>query len=84
MVYAVFTGDPHYHLVVPAAGSKTLCDLSTKGSIKNVREPRLPARVTLEKPPHLRTIQAMLALRRSAGKNKWVKYYGINQQHSYN
>jgi hypothetical protein len=51
MDYAVFTGDPHYHLVASAAGSKTMCDLSTKGSIKNMREPRFPARLTPEKPP---------------------------------
>jgi len=51
MAYAVFTGDPHYHLVTVAGGYRTMCNLSTKGSVKNVREPRLPARVMAEQPP---------------------------------
>jgi hypothetical protein len=53
MAYAVFTGDPHYHLVASVTECKTLCDLSTGGSIKNVRELRFAGRITLDEPPLL-------------------------------
>ena len=50
--YATFSGDEHYHLVNSAGGyNRTLCDLSTKGSLRNIRQYRRPARVTTEIPP---------------------------------
>lgn len=51
MFYAVFTNDLHYHLLTSAAVSRTLCNLSTKGGHKDVREVRPAARVTPEEPP---------------------------------
>jgi hypothetical protein len=50
-LYALFSGDRHYHLVV-ATGSqnRTLCNLSTKGSLRNIRQYRPPAQVTNEPP----------------------------------
>jgi hypothetical protein len=44
MTYAVFSGDRYYHIVLKAGESRTLCGLSTKGSARNVRELRPPAR----------------------------------------
>jgi hypothetical protein len=50
MTYAVLTGDPHFHLMIAAGWPRTLCNLSTKGSLKNVREARPAGRVTREQP----------------------------------
>jgi hypothetical protein len=52
MVYAVFSGDRYYHVVLKAGESYTVCGLSTKGSARNVRELRSPARV-ISKAPRL-------------------------------
>jgi hypothetical protein len=52
IAYATFSGDQQYHLVDSASGyNRTLCDLSTKGSLKKIRQYRPPARVTRETPP---------------------------------
>ncbi len=52
IAYATFSGDQHYHLVEAAGGYiRTLCNLSTKGSLKNIRQYRPPARVTMETLP---------------------------------
>ena len=51
MAYAVYAGDPYYHVVASAGGYHTLCGLSTKGGRKGVREVRPAARVTLDQPP---------------------------------
>lgn len=50
MAYAVFAGDPHYHIMIDAGGPRTLCNLSTKGSRRNVREARPAGQVTREQP----------------------------------
>ncbi|HYG81817.1 MAG TPA: hypothetical protein VD861_15575 [Pyrinomonadaceae bacterium] len=51
MTYAVYKGDPYYHVMASAGLNRTLCNLSTKGSRRNVREVRPAARVTLDPPP---------------------------------
>src|SRR2546423_12937202 len=52
IAYATFASDQEYHLVDSASGyNRTLCDLSTKGSLKKIRQYRPPARVTRETPP---------------------------------
>jgi hypothetical protein len=52
IAYATFAGDRHYHLTGAAGGyNRTLCSLSTKGSLKNIRQYRPPARVTMESLP---------------------------------
>lgn len=48
--FATFPGDYHYHLLERAARTRTLCNLSTKGSIRGVRERRPPAVVILSTP----------------------------------
>lgn len=56
LAYATFSGDQQYHLVNSAGGyNRTLCDLSTKGSLRNIRQYRRPARVTTEVPPPTHT-----------------------------
>src|ERR1044072_844873 len=52
IAFATFAGDQEYHLVDWASGyNRTLCDLSTKGSLRKIRQYRPPARVTRETPP---------------------------------
>lgn len=52
IAYAIFSADEHYHLVNSSGGyNRTLCELSTKGSLRNIRQYRRPARVTTEIPP---------------------------------
>ena len=52
IAYATFAGDLEFHLVDSASGyNRTLCELSTKGSLKKIRQYRPPARVTRETPP---------------------------------
>lgn len=73
MAYAVFSGDRYYHIVPKADEYRTLCGLSTKGSARNVRALRRPARVVAEPPrlayvlcPHCAVSQAKLNRQRSA------------------
>jgi hypothetical protein len=47
---ATFPGDYHFHLLKNACRTRTLCDLSTKGAGREVRERRPPAVVTLSSP----------------------------------
>lgn len=51
MAYAVYAGDPYYHVVASAGGYHTLCGLSSKGGRRGVREIRPAGRVTLDPPP---------------------------------
>lgn len=51
MAYATFTGDPHYHTVVSAADYRTMCNLLTKEVQRMCAESRLPAQISIEKPP---------------------------------
>jgi hypothetical protein len=48
--FATFPGDQHFHLLERAAMTRTLCDLSTKGGKRGVRERRPPAVVILSQP----------------------------------
>jgi hypothetical protein len=48
--FATFPGDYHFHLLERAARTRTLCDLSTKGGRRGVRERRSPAVVALFAP----------------------------------
>jgi hypothetical protein len=48
--FATFPGDYQYHLLERAARTRTLCNLSTKGSRRDVRERRPSAVVTLSTP----------------------------------
>jgi hypothetical protein len=48
--FALFPGDPQFHLLKNAYRTRTLCDLSTKGGRRGVRERRPPAVVTLSAP----------------------------------
>ena len=48
--YATFTDDVHYHLLAGAARLRTLCELSTKGAKRGVRERRPPAVVAFTAP----------------------------------
>lgn len=50
MAYAIFSGDRYYHVVLKAGETRTACGLSTKGSARNVRELRSPARVIANAP----------------------------------
>ncbi|MGB7925254.1 MAG: hypothetical protein WCF57_18595 [Pyrinomonadaceae bacterium] len=50
-LYALFSGDRHYHVVISTAShNRTVCNLSTKGSLRKIRQYRPPARVTHEPP----------------------------------
>ena len=46
IAFAVFPGDYQFHLLKKANQTRTLCDLSTKGGKRGVRERRPPAVVT--------------------------------------
>ncbi|HEY1404596.1 MAG TPA: hypothetical protein VGB05_10750 [Pyrinomonadaceae bacterium] len=48
--FALFPGDYEYHLLTHACRTRTLCDLSTKGGRRGVRERRPPAVVTISAP----------------------------------
>ncbi|HEX8633069.1 MAG TPA: hypothetical protein VF703_02845 [Pyrinomonadaceae bacterium] len=48
--FAFFPADLHVHLLKNAYRTRTLCDLSTKGGRRGVRERRPPAVVTLSAP----------------------------------
>lgn len=48
--YATFPGDDQFHLLRNAYLSRTLCNLSTKGGRRGVREQRPPAIVTIRAP----------------------------------
>lgn len=48
--YAVFSGDYQFHLLKSVKQTRTLCDLSTKGGRRGVRERRPPAVVSLSAP----------------------------------
>ncbi|HEX8127847.1 MAG TPA: hypothetical protein VF527_02015 [Pyrinomonadaceae bacterium] len=51
--FAAFPCDYQIHLLKNAYRTRTLCDLSTKGSRRGVREQRPPAVVTVSiMPPH--------------------------------
>lgn len=50
MAYAVFPGDPYYHLVWRTSNNRVLCGLSTKGSGRAIRERRPPASATMMAP----------------------------------
>lgn len=51
--FALYPDDPHYYLGAAASGYRTLCDISTKGGKRNVRELRPPTRVIRERlTPH--------------------------------
>jgi hypothetical protein len=48
--FAVFPGDYQFHLLKSVKQTRTLCDLSTKGGRRGVRERRPTAVVTLSSP----------------------------------
>lgn len=48
--FATFPDDYHFHLLERAALTRTLCNLSTKGGKRGVRERRPPAVVILSTP----------------------------------
>ena len=48
--FATFPGDYQFHLLERAALTRTLCNLSTKGDRRGVREWRPPAVVVLSAP----------------------------------
>lgn len=50
MAYAVFNGDPHYHLI-KASSHRTLCGLRTVNR-KGVRGEYLPPASVTNNPPH--------------------------------
>ena len=50
IAYAVFSGDDQFHLLNSLKQTRTLCDLSTKGGRRGVRERRPPAVVSLSRP----------------------------------
>lgn len=51
MAFALYPRDSQFHLLKNAYRTRTLCELSTKGGRRAVRERRPPAVVTLSPPP---------------------------------